>query len=86
MAFCKFLSVNAGLDAISSKMCSFEEAKVGWYVVTEQDAFFFRSLLLCSKGQLRSADLTLRGNFFNEIVRLTFSMKMCELTHKNSFF
>ena len=51
----------------------------GLYVVTEQKAEFFHTLLFCSKADLRSANLTSEVIFFKEIVRVA-STKACELT------
>ena len=51
----------------------------GLYVVTEQKAEFFHTLLFCSKADFRSANLTSEVIFFKEIVRVA-STKACELT------
>ena len=51
----------------------------GLYVVTEQKTDFFHTLLLCSKADFRSANLTSEVIFFKEIVRVA-STKVCELT------
>ena len=51
----------------------------GLYVVTEQKTDFFHTLLLCSKADFRSANLTSEVIFFKEIVRVA-STKACELT------
>ena len=54
------------------------EATAGLYVVTEKKAeFFFHTLLFCSKADFRTAfsKLNLRGNFFDEIVRVVSSTK-----------
>ena len=54
------------------------EATAGLYVVSEKKAeFFFHTLLFCSKADFRTAfsKLNLRGNFFNEIVRVVSSTK-----------
>ena len=50
------------------------------YLVTEQKAEFFHTLLFCSKADFCSANLTSEGNFFNEIVRVASSANVCELT------
>ena len=50
------------------------EATAGLYVVTEKKAeFFFHTLLFCSKAAF--SKLNLRGNFFDEIVRVVSSTK-----------
>ena len=41
---------------------------------------FFDTLLFCSKGDLRSANLTSEVIFFNEILRVAISTNACELT------
>ena len=76
MAFCIFLSVKAGLDVICSVL-------QGNYLVlkTEQKAdFFFTCYSFVGKPDLRSANLTSKVIFFNEILRVTTGMNACELT------
>ena len=41
---------------------------------------FFHTLLLCSKADFRSANLTFEVIFFNEFVRVATSKNACELT------
>ena len=48
--------------------------------VTEQKAEFFHTLLVCSKADFRSANLTSEVIFFNEILRVAISTNACELT------
>ena len=51
----------------------------GLYVVTEQKEEFFHTLLVDSKADFRSANLTFEVIFFKEIARVV-STKACELT------
>ena len=51
----------------------------GLYVVTDQKAEFFHTLLFCSKADFRSTNLTSEAMFFKEVVRVA-STKACELT------
>ena len=51
------------------------------YFVTEQiRQNFFYTLFFCGKAKFHSANLTSRGNFFNEIVRGAYSKNACKLT------
>ena len=51
----------------------------GLYVVTEQRAEFFHTLLFCSEADFRSTNLTSGVIFFKEVVRVA-STKACQLT------
>ena len=67
-------------------LCSFGEAAEGWYihvcVVTEQKAEIFFALycFVVDPTSVQQINFNLEGNFFNEIARVAFSTKACELT------
>ena len=52
----------------------------GYLVRLNKMQNFFHTLLFCSKANFRSANLTSKVIFFNEIVRVATSMNACELT------
>ena len=52
----------------------------GYLVRLNKRKNFFDTLLFCSKGDFRSANLTSEVIFFNEIVRVATSTNACELT------
>ena len=54
----------------------------GYLVRLNKRKNFFHTLLFCSKGHFRSANLTSEVTFFNEILRVAISTNACELTEK----
>ena len=56
----------------------------GYLVRLNKRKNFFHTLLFCSKGDFRSANLTSEVTFFNDILRVAISTNACncELTEK----
>ena len=71
LAFCKFLSVKARLDAICSLSCSLGDAKAWLPCNTEQKAeFFFTRYSFVGKPTLISEVI-----FFKEILRVAITVR-----------